>query len=438
MLGARRPGNLGPCLVKVGPTCARRGCPRPCERAAVRALLEPVPPVQARNRGCSPTSPWTGTAATATQSSCPGSVGGRGRRAWRERRRPVRRARRAGLSSQRAGPGPPCGPCAGPAWPAGRWRAGAGSCSWGRRSPCSVWGAYRPSSSQPVCWRDLRPGEVRLVGVSRARPRGGRPAGSGASARPGGCRRRPRPRCGPAPPPGGRRTRARTAGGGGGVRACGRPCRRRARGAGALLGRATGARAQPGRGEPCTSGSPEAVESRPDHDPLDVDGHRHPVGVVLAQPAIPEGPGARRAHERGGGGPEHVARSTRGRSPGPAGRVPWTSTNCSPCGEAVLAGVVGERHVGVALDPLELLGQAEGGGEGDRPGIAVAQAHRGDTRHHRAAGGGHVGERGGHVAAQHLVDFVGPGHAHGAEPTAARWNSRQPLTNFLVNAWLRS
>ena len=39
-----------------------------------------------------------------------------------------------------------------------------------------------------------------------------------------------------------------------------------------------------------------------------------------------------------------------------------------------------------------------------------------DPGHHGAAGGCDVRQRGGHVAAQHLVDVVGPGHAQ-VEPT---------------------
>ena len=53
--------------------------------------------------------------------------------------------------------------------------------------------------------------------------------------------------------------------------------------------------------------------------------------------------------------------------------------------EAVLAGVVGERHARVGADPLELAPEAERGREADRARLAVAQPDRRHRRHDGAA-----------------------------------------------------
>ena len=181
---------------------------------------------------------------------------------------------------------------------------------------CLGVGRVRPSSSHPVCWRAAgRSGWPRRsapAGRLGARPRAAgwrwpsSPGGVGSSIRAGTTagwpsasrqdtrrwRRRPSLR-----PPPERRGAAR--------------CPSSARPAAPAH--------QPGH--PCPWGSPEV--SRPaNRDPLDVDRDRHAVGVVLAQPAIPEDPAARRAHERGGGGAEHVLVPLVVRRPGSDGRGP--------------------------------------------------------------------------------------------------------------------
>ena len=88
--------------------------------------------------------------------------------------------------------------------------------------------------------------------------------------------------------------------------------------------------------------------------------------------------------------------------------------------ETMLARVVGERHAWVALDSLELPAEAEGGGKRDLPLVSIAQPHRSHSRHYRAACRGEVGERGGHVTAEDLIDLVGPGHGHHANLTVVR------------------
>jgi hypothetical protein len=84
----------------------------------------------------------------------------------------------------------------------------------------------------------------------------------------------------------------------------------------------------------------------------------------------------------------------------------------------VVARVVGERHAWVVLDPLELLAEAKRGGERDGALLAVAQPYRRHRGHDGATRGGQVGEGGGHITRQDLVDVVGPVDPHRC--TAAR------------------
>ena len=87
---------------------------------------------------------------------------------------------------------------------------------------------------------------------------------------------------------------------------------------------------------------------------------------------------------------------------------PWTSTKPGLVGQAVLAGVVGDRDAGVAADAVELLPQPERGRERHRARLAVANAERRHRRDDDALGRRQVGEAGGQVAREDLVDFIWP------------------------------
>jgi len=80
----------------------------------------------------------------------------------------------------------------------------------------------------------------------------------------------------------------------------------------------------------------------------------------------------------------------------------------------VLARVVGERDARLALDSLELLGEAERCREPDRAALAVAQTDRGDRKDDCAPGRGHVSERRRQIRVEDLVDVVGPADGHAA------------------------
>src|SRR5439155_18807508 len=92
-----------------------------------------------------------------------------------------------------------------------------------------------------------------------------------------------------------------------------------------------------------------AVEAGPDRDALDVDVHRYAVGVVLAQPAVPEHAAPRRAHVRLGSGPHDLVEV------GPVGplgdpRRAVDEHELAALVKAVLAGVVEQRDLRPAPD----------------------------------------------------------------------------------------
>jgi len=74
----------------------------------------------------------------------------------------------------------------------------------------------------------------------------------------------------------------------------------------------------------------------------------------------------------------------------------------------VLAGVIGERHLRVAGDAVELAPEAERRREADRASLPITDADRGDGAEHGATGRRHVGQPGGEVAADDGVDLVRP------------------------------
>ena len=78
--------------------------------------------------------------------------------------------------------------------------------------------------------------------------------------------------------------------------------------------------------------------------------------------------------------------------------------------EAVLAGVVGERDVGVGLDALQLAPEPERRRERDGARVAVVQPDRRDGADDHATGRREVAERGRDVAADDLVLAIVPVH----------------------------
>ena len=182
------------------------------------------------------------------------------------------------------------------------------------------------------------------------------------------------------------------------------------------------------RGRPCRrlrSGHARlagALEVRPREHSLDAHRHEHAVGVVGAQPAIPEQSRPRGPHEtcrcRAHALGQHL----------PIGidliaRRPLHEHEARFVGEAVLARMVGERDARVLLDPVELAPEAERRGEANGCSLAVAQADWCDRRDHGAAGRGHVCERCRQIAADDVVLEIGP---HGCEPTQPRVASGRP------------
>ena len=173
---------------------------------------------------------------------------------------------------------------------------------------------------------------------------------------------------------------------------------------------------------PSVSAQLGAPVVRPDAHALDVDRHRDAVLVVLAQPPVPEQLSLlRRAHEARRLRPHRLLEVARDRARSPAARRPARARSPGRSRETVLARVVAERHARVARDPLQLASQPERGRERDRAGGAVTQADRRHGGHDRAPRGRHVRERRGQVAADDLVDVVGPGDRHlGAERIVSR------------------
>jgi hypothetical protein len=138
------------------------------------------------------------------------------------------------------------------------------------------------------------------------------------------------------------------------------------------------------------------VELGPGDDALHGDGDENPIGVVRAQPPVPKAAGARLAQEADRAGTDVVLEHLAARMGVEGG--PTLHQDIAPVGgvaEPVLAGVVGERHPGLVLDPLELAPEPERGREAHRAGFAVAEADRRHRGHHRASRGGHVRDRAG-------------------------------------------
>ena len=187
---------------------------------------------------------------------------------------------------------------------------------------------------------------------------------------------------------------------------------------GAVLRRRLGLRVARGRLAEELRRAP-AGEVRPTRHAVDPDVDGNPVGVILPQPPVPERaalPGAEIAlGARSYLAVEQVAVGFQRQA-----RVALGQDVAVLRGEAVLSGVVGEGDARVPADPLELLAEAERRGEADRPALAIAQADRRDRGDHGTAGRRHVRERRRHIAVDDLVDPVGPGGSHPAQPNLRR------------------
>lgn len=145
---------------------------------------------------------------------------------------------------------------------------------------------------------------------------------------------------------------------------------------------------------------------RPGDDALDLHGDQDPVGVVGAQPAIPEQAGLRRTHEPSRRRSQRFQRRPVG--VGVVTRLALHEHEARLVGKAMLAGVIGERHVRVLVDPLELLAEPERGREADGAGSSVAQADRRHRRHDGAFRRGQICERSCEVASDYRVVGIGP------------------------------
>jgi hypothetical protein len=139
-----------------------------------------------------------------------------------------------------------------------------------------------------------------------------------------------------------------------------------------------------------------APEIGPGHDPLHLDHDRHPDGVVLAQPPVPEESALLgRPREPLGRGADAVQEIATGR---PIRRCFPLDEHVLRAGrKAVLTSVVRKGDVRVPLDPLELLAEAERGGEGNRPGLAITQSDRRNWGDDCSACRRYVCERGGQI-----------------------------------------
>jgi hypothetical protein len=163
-------------------------------------------------------------------------------------------------------------------------------------------------------------------------------------------------------------------------------------------------RAGPGR--PGHLHGPGGTQVRPGGDAPDGDVHNDPLGVVLAQQPVPHRP------------PHHlpeIALHLRGQRLQPRTRRPEVHRGDAlsqhehrACREPVLTRVKRQRDMRIGDDPLQLLAEAQRGGEPEQAEVPLPDAARGDGRHHRAPGGREVGGGRGEVTPDHVVEIIRP------------------------------